>query len=570
MGYDCTLHLIDEADIRKVFAPAILAGTSNMEFLGGDSDFEQCFEDFYAALEKKDFSSAASLLCILLLLYSSTKLPACDERGVALSLLKDIPEWVGEGVPAELICSTEALFADITSIHPGLKGCFPSEFIGNWSPGVYIAAENVPAFLGWLESRIAELPKRDKEVFEMMRVLLTAAAKHGFAYYEGTDLPVEQTDDVEQRLHELAKIPYGVYAVATAPISITLLDRDREFNISSVIGDTVFAHSILSRKSMIVTFTGDQVRPDLIPEKRVYSVCGFNERFAVVSWDNATEELSYRIYNNLLDESPFQELPLPCVNGVPLTWCTDGEDRLDTCELDIVDGYLILFPSMNMKEIREKIKVPLMLVDGAYITAPGVEDVEWGSDHDAFGVYHVRNFYYGIIHLRDSREFLIWDGVVYAWRGKRFKRLFDLNAKISVSDFSYVEIQDGTVFYPDDRTLASVNLDTGEIYRHLPKVDSIMRITAGPENSILITEGNSPRKDIGKLYFPLEDAVIYLESEIFGEKKPFDLDNLYWNERNNCFFTFGDHGKHLVSVPGEHILSLPKRNPKTGRKVKTK
>ena len=86
----------------------------------------------------------------------------------------------------------------------------------------------------------------------------------------------------------------------------------------------------------------------------------------------------------------------------------------------------------------------------------------------------------------------------------------------------------------------------------------------------MITEGNSLRKDIGKLYFPLEDAVIYLESEIFGEKKPFDLDNLYWNESSYRFFTFGDHGKHLVSVPGEHILLLPKRNPKTGKKVKTK
>ena len=93
-------------------------------------------------------------------------------------------------MPKKLVGDAEPLFADVIAARLDLKGKFPGDMTGNFSTGLYIAAENVPDLLAFVEKKVKRYPKPDRRLFRGLILVLKHAAEHGLAYWEGAELPV--------------------------------------------------------------------------------------------------------------------------------------------------------------------------------------------------------------------------------------------------------------------------------------------------------------------------------------------------------------------------------------------
>ena len=72
-----------------------------------------------------------------------------------------------------------------------------------------------------------------------------------------------------------------------------------------------------------------------------------------------------------------------------------------------------------------------------------------------------------------------------------------------------------------------------------------MSAMPGPENGILLKEGDNPDGDVGKLYFPATETFIHIAPEIFGDEDRYDF--LVWSEKGRRIIV-SDYSD-LVAVP---------------------
>src|SRR3954471_11170961 len=114
MGYDCTLHLIDENAIRDSFVPRLLKRSRKETPLDRvHSTAKDLWGQVRKALREDGGDEAASMVCQLAVMFAACSLPHHYERGFALSLGEDQQRNVAARFPAELRFSPESLFTEV-------------------------------------------------------------------------------------------------------------------------------------------------------------------------------------------------------------------------------------------------------------------------------------------------------------------------------------------------------------------------------------------------------------------------------------------------------------------------
>ncbi len=197
MGYDCTLHVVDERLIRERFVPKLLGRDQTTSPFDERNDAAGLWAQVRQALRgkaEKDregrMEEAATLVCRLAVAYCAAELPYHYERGFCLSLWPDQPDGLDAKVPKKLVGNPESLFGQVLEAYPDLKGRFPQEILSNYCTGLYVPTEHVSQLLAWVERRVKRYPKPDQRLFRGLLLVLKEAADRGLAYWEGAEIAV--------------------------------------------------------------------------------------------------------------------------------------------------------------------------------------------------------------------------------------------------------------------------------------------------------------------------------------------------------------------------------------------
>jgi hypothetical protein len=191
MGYDCTLHVIDPAAVRRFD-----------RWFSGSGKINATFERLYsgtawrdgliAAIEAGD--DARREVMKGLLLWSATAAPHTTSRGWALSLWDygDPGDALDlDALPYRLCASSvDALLPKTLTTWPALCGLTPG-FTGNYDVGAYIPPEDVPEARAYIAQLLEQQPGEHRRLEPLLDVLMVAEARK-MAYWEATDLLVTQ------------------------------------------------------------------------------------------------------------------------------------------------------------------------------------------------------------------------------------------------------------------------------------------------------------------------------------------------------------------------------------------
>lgn len=142
MGYDCTLHLVDERAIRDDHVPRILGTRTKPLAFEKKPGVKKVLASMRSLLDG-DPEDAARGLTEMAVLFSSATLPHLTVRGMAISLWRHAPKKVRSKSPFGLGASPEPLFAAIVKRHPALHGKFPTAFEENYMTGVFIPSARI-------------------------------------------------------------------------------------------------------------------------------------------------------------------------------------------------------------------------------------------------------------------------------------------------------------------------------------------------------------------------------------------------------------------------------------------
>jgi hypothetical protein len=552
MGYDCTLHLVDEQAIREQFVPRLLRRSRKKTAL--DRVLENAgvlWSSVRRALEEDEPESAASVLCQLAITFSACSLPHQYERGFALCLWERQGKDLAVEYPSELTFSPEPLFTAVVEQYPRLHGHFPTWFIGNYSTGVFIPADRVPEVLAWVETRIAPLAKGDRRHFKGLLGILRAAADQHLAYWEATDLAVPMANEYpgDPRLmlarylgnepgtpgRQLEEAPHNgpSYSVACDVLDGWLVSADyRPFGTSFQDLNTWpprLAH----------------VLHDYSP----YRARSRDGRWLLFSeTDPKTESFCFRphLFSDL-DRKPDGVFPV-VVDGAELSINAGG----------FVGDRLLVFRKPPDTKVGETFPPPLWLEGTSWKPAPGLPPAEARASGRSRSV---EKPVVGLVELADGGTVVIWDGDGYELRGGQFEKTFAMQARTSYVDWMSAPAGTDGFFYLSGRRLFEVHRH-GAPTPHARKWTNIMAIGPGPAGGLLLKEGNNKDGDVAKLYFPADGTFIHIEPELFDDK---DYHFVWWSEASDRFVVRA--GKFLA-VRTATVLALPRFGASTGRQVK--
>lgn len=553
MGYDCTLHLIDERAIRDEFVPKLLGRSNKKTPL--DRVVQNSSELWTTArrsLEVDDPNEAAASVCQLAVMFSACSLPHQYERGFALSLWRDQEKDIAVEYPYEFGFSPEPLFSDIVECYPRLHNHFPTWFIGNYSTGVYIPSNQVPLVLSWIEERIAPMAKGDRRQFKGLLGILRAAADQHLAYWEATDLAVPMANEFPgdpnlMMARYLGNEPGGParqleQAQPGAHVA-TLWSRVIDGWLTST-----------DYRPFETNFWDLSVWPPRLayrlPEFASALSRSRDGRWLLCSETNPhgeTRTFRPRVYSDL-GKQPDGEHPA-FVDGV----------HVRTHEVGFVGNRLLVFrdPVHNAKA-GDSLPPPLWFDGTSWNPAPGIPDaIAKPSDTPQL----IRRPAVGVAQLHDGGDVVVWNGEGYELRGDRFEHTFAMEAQTSSIGWTSVPAGKDGFFYLSDRCLFEVHRH-GRPISHAPKWTNIMRVSPGPTGSLILREGNNKDGDVAKLYFPTDGTFVHIEPEMFDDR---EYSFVHWSPSSDRFIVLCGR---FLAVPTSAILSLPRFRASTRRKVK--
>lgn len=531
MGYDCTLHVVDEKMIREQFVPRLLGRPSVRSPFDETRDAAELWTNVRAALTQMERGeeapeTVASFICQFAIAYCAAELPYHYERGFCLSLWPEQAEAVAANVPENFLGDPEPLFADVVAEHPALKGRFPAAIESNYCPGFFVPAEKVPGLLAWVEQRVGSFSKPDRSLFRGLILVLKQAAQRGLAYWEGTDLPVPGMVTImppaEQRRADLEEIqsPGGIYLKYVGHADPII----------------VFAHSTGFPTDCRTAFADLNTWPPRFAITDEYALSSARSRKGRWVTASMTTDRPYLYRVRISDRPSGQKIQLlpPDERENGIQWADFlGEQVIAVLSSKVVYPAKTLLPAYPLWE-QDKCLVP-------------VEGLQ--PSHEQFPTF-------GVIHLNDGGEVLIWDGDGYELHNGRFEHAFGLKAKWSVHDRSPM-----TAFGPDgffflsNRELYSVCRGQSPV-RHLPNLNNIMSISAGPTGAVLLREGNNELGDLGKLYFPEEGVFLRVEPDLFEDEDPDEIRSIHW--AGSCGRLVAATRSRLWAVPVDSVLRLPR------------
>jgi len=563
MGYDCTLHVIDEQAIRERFIPKLLGKS----FEATDLDrvipeAQSLWEQAWAALKGNDPETpegelapeeTAALICQLAVMFSACSLPHHYERGLAFSLWDRLELPAALQFPDAFAFEPEPLFAAVVAEYPALSGEFYRWFTGNYSTGVYIPAAHVPEVLAWLEATLQALPKGDRRQFKGLLAILRTAAARKLGYWEATDLAVPpagtlpgdpnlMTASYLQNLRGEPN-PHVERAHVRGYLS--------PYNWSIADGCLVSAEDSAWKLGCWDLTTW--------PPRHAHAVKEFipdRARLRDGRWlcfASADAEETPRVFR-------------PRLLGPDWSWQTLPPVVIDDQEISVSDGgavggRLIVFRSVpwNLDPSQPPLLAPPLMLAGAnWVPCPGLAPaparpsvLEGSIDRPVCAT----------VSLADGSDVLLWDGDGYEDRHGRFECTFPLAARRGESSFTSVLAGQDGFFYLADRRLYEAHRGQPPL-AHVPAWTNIMYLFPGPKGSIIVREGNNPDGDAAKLYFPHDGTFIHIEPELFDDH---EYSFVYWSQASDRFLV--QYGGEWLALRTAVVLSQPRFRAVVGNAI---
>jgi hypothetical protein len=557
MGYDCTLHVVDEQMIRDRFVPRLLGHSEERSPFDERDDADELWRQVRDALAGRGDvgpEEAASLVCLLAVTYCAAELPYHYERGVCLSLWEDQPDGLDARPPKELIGDPEPLFEAVIAERPDLRGHFPAEMTGNYSTGMYVSAENVPKLLKWAEGQVKRYGKPEQRLFRGLLAVLRHAADSGLAYWEGAELPVEAATMKPAGVKPVAELeeleaPDDIYIQFSSEAAPTLvlthcLPMGQEPRYLAAFGD-------LSQWPPEFEFTAEHARR------------------AARSRDGRWVTCSITPDQNVPDQrQPFRARVSDTPTGEKTVLLPKGEHARSIDWADFMGERVVavLLPEKRHGLLKRVLPaLPLVEQEGQLVVIKGLPKSR-GEYANA-----------GIAHLNDGSDVLLWEGNGYELRDGRFEVTFEIGSWLQYNPPTVPYGPDGFFWLQRDmpepghytQMLRSVRRGE-EPVAHLPRFPSVIAISPGPEGAVLVHIGHNKKGYRGLVYFPDDDYYIPLEPEPFDasdcEEDSDDIQFLHWAE--GCGRLIAPTHHRLWAVPIETILDSPRIKASTGREIK--
>lgn len=531
MGYDCTLHVVDEKRISDVLVKLLLAREQPQTGMAADLDvLAEHWDSALKSLAEDPPENAASTVCQLALVFSSKTHPYHYERGFALSLWSEQPGGLGAEFPASLTDSPELLFKQLVKQHPKLKDNFPTAFAGNWSTGVFISSKKVSKALQWVESRVGKYDEGDRELFRGLLLVLRHCAQNGFAYWEGTDLPVPMTTmQVEgadaRRIARSFKWPdYGYEPLTQSG------------------GLFICAYRLGPDKQARTAIADFSTWPPKLTWIWEYAICARlsnNGKLVTVAAEPGKCSYAIRLRERARPDSEMRELS--CERRLL------GENGYDWAGFlgEQVVGVIRFKKDKTPKRYPQFQERAELCDDKTFIAA--------NDNHgDHFGYEPLR---IGIAQTGDGSEVFIWRDGGFE-RGKdRFEKTFPLIAAPGYGDFSSAPAGLDGFFYLANRCLFEVHRGKPSV-PHLPRLSNIMHVRPGPAGALLLKEGDNKTGDWGKLYWPQSKELVHLKPSLLPDVPKRNVRSLYWLASQERLLVFTD--KEVWFILYTEIQQLPR------------
>ena len=467
MGWDCTLHVVDDTSLAR-FAARFLRG------LHRDAAFDQTYDgdDLIAKVKQliaDDPATGARAFGELALLYVSTETPHLYCRDFALSLWDE--RRLGATLPPKWLTSLETRLPDIVAAYPKIAGLVPTHFDQNFCVGPFVAARDVPALLAYVESVLEAMPPRDALAYRPLLDILTVAAARNLAYWEGTDIDVVQThaEWLPQRSSPVIVEPNPFASPLARPCAIarSRMLVSEHFALHEVDTST-FPPSVLTHEDMQVNAA---------------AFTPWGTEFVRMATDRTVRPFKFS-YFELPDRTPLDIDP-PYAIGLART----------------AKDCLLLFPQPTTSE-RTNVRPMVMYSDHRLEPLQVPDPVE------------AQRVECEAIAFANGEMLVLWDAVVYRWDGLGAPVLLGdtLDAPDDVS--AAIALADGSIVGGFGRKLIRVQRD-GNPTVVLP-LDNVMALTRGPEDVVVIIEGENPEADAFKLWWPASNEVTHVAHGVLG------------------------------------------------------
>ena len=562
MGYDCTLHVIDEDVVRGRFVPHLLGDTakeSRFDLREDSQELWQVCQDSLVGLESGEVSprDCATTICQLAIVHASAELPYHYERGFCLSLWEDQEDGFFAKYPKKHHDNPEPLFSQVVERYPQLKDNFPDAIESNFCPGFYIPADKVPAALKWAEKKVRSFSKPNRRLFRGLLLVLQTAAERGLSYWEGTDLPVPMATLRPPESHRCSSLEEWVNPEG---ISMDFRWRDR--------ASFVFAHGIgFPQDCRTIHVDIGQWPPRVSTVWNEYALSAAkspNGRWVTAAMTSDHEYLYRARVRESIESAPIELLP-PDERKNGLAWAGFLGEKVVAVLQSVAE-----YPNWDRGDHSPVLTPAVALTEELGQLVPLDSLPPSGEQHP----------YVEVIGLGNGSHVLVLDKIGYELAGDKLESAYRLPSKSMGEDsMCFVPYDADAFFYigevsPQKTEFGYVDGEQGVFLvrkegaadRHLPKINRIRKLTPGPNNSVIIREDYDQR-DLGKLYFPDDSTYIRLETELFDDEDPASIRSLHYVAE--CDRLIAVTSERIWSQPMAEVLALPRYNAATGRKRRT-
>jgi hypothetical protein len=466
MGWDCTLHVVDSASLAR-FAARFLRGMYR------DAAFDRIYDgdaliENVKQLIATDLEVGARALGELALLYVATETPHAYCRGFALSLWDDAA--MNARLPARWLGTVETYIADIVAAYPKIAGRVPRAFDQSCCVGPVVSSRDVPALLAHVEKVIEALAPDDRVRYRPLSEVLRAAAARGLGYWEGTDIDVVQA-------HEgwLTAVRRSRVVTADSPLTTA---HARPLAISGtrmLVGE----HFVLHELDTAVFPPTAISHPDTQVTAAAFTPWG-TELVRMVT-DREARPFKFGYF----------EFPGPSPLAIEPEFAV-GLARATR------DGVL-LFPQPSTQPrpgVRPLVLRPPATLEPVSVPEPASSE-RVDCDAVAFG---------------DGSLLVIWDGVPYRWDGAAPPVSLGGVLEAPEEVCATVVLADGSIVGGFGRKLVRIDRD-GARTVVLP-LDNVMAVARGPDDTLIISEGDNPEGDVLKLWWPATREVTHVAAEV--------------------------------------------------------
>ena len=463
MSWDCTLHVVDRASLAR-FSARFLRGMYRSAAFDREYDADAMIGRV-KQLIATDPEIGARALGELALLYVSTETPHAYCRGFALSLWDDAA--MTAALPKKWLGSVEDHLVDVIAAYPRIAGRIPRAFDRNGCVGPLVSARDVPALLAHVEKVLDAMAPAERVRYRPLWEVLRVAAARGLGYWEGTDIDVVQT-------HESWLATVRRPRVMTAPSPLTTAHA-RPLAISGdrmLVGEHFVLHELDTASFPPAVITHDDM------QVTAAAFTPWGTEFVRMVTDREVRPFKFGYF----------ELP----GRTPLAIEPEFAIGLARPTPDAV----LLFPlptAQRRAGARPLVLRPPGALEPLALPEPATSE-RIDCDAIAFG---------------DGSMLILWDGVPYRWDGA--SPPVSLGGTLEPPDdlCAAVALSDRSIAGGFGRKLVRIDRD-GRRTTILP-LDNVLAVARGPDDTLLISEGDNPEGDVLKLWWPATREVTHVQ-----------------------------------------------------------